>query len=82
MTNTRKLSHMMLQLAAEMRKHGFVTRHPGGFWCCGSYSIAGSYGTSTVEALVLRGVAEYSEWQEGRNGLFPIRATLVAKAEA
>jgi hypothetical protein len=73
----KKLSPVMQQLIDSMRADGgTVARHPGGFW----YPTAKGatwYGTSTVEAIVARGAAEYSKWQEGRNGRFPIEARLV-----
>jgi hypothetical protein len=49
-----------------------LVRHQGGFWT----SIDGRhpvFGTSTIEALVKRGVAEYTEWKDGRIAPFPIR---------
>ncbi len=63
---------------------GELIRLPGGFWCKPGASqwAPGSvyFATPTVMALVRRGVAEYTEWQQGRSGKFPIRATLVAAA--
>lgn len=71
-----KVSRSMQQLITSMQTHGnTVERFPGGFWRCepnGGYS----FGTSTVEALITRGIAEYSEWKDGRSGRFPIKATL------
>lgn len=53
-----------------------LVRQPGGFWC-GKAGINGpTYGTSTANALVCRGVAEWTEWKTGRNGTFPIALTL------
>lgn len=76
----------MQQLVDYMRKHGGkVYRHPGGFWGHQQWSAHDRlwFGTSSVDALVSRGVATYTEWKEGRrgNGRFPIEATL-SKAEA
>ena len=72
-----KLSKTMQQCVNSMRTHGgSIERHPGGYWRCeptGGFS----FGTSTVQGLVGRGVAAYTQWQEGRNGRFPIRATLL-----
>ncbi|MDF2434757.1 MAG: hypothetical protein JWP44_4388 [Mucilaginibacter sp.] len=61
---------------------GSVYRHPGGHWRRSKTWDGDSFGASSVEALVKRGVAEYTDWQEGRNGRFPIRATLKAHASA
>lgn len=50
-------------------------RHPGGFWM-NQRGVGLSYGTKTVQALVARGLAEYTEWKDGRNGRFPIALKL------
>jgi hypothetical protein len=74
-----------MQVAVQWAKEhaGTFWRHPGGYW--GSerfYDHHGVwFGTSTIEALVKRGVAEYSAWQEGRNGRFPIQAKLKDQSE-
>lgn len=70
------LSKTMRECVERMRANdGSIDRHPGGFW---RSAPTGGYwfGTSTVEALVARGVAEYTLWQDGRSGRFPIRAVL------
>lgn len=74
-----ELSPMMQELVAFMRENaGMVIRHPGGFWGRSGLSgyVGKTYGTSSVHALVTRGVAEYSEWQDGRRGRFPVAAKL------
>jgi hypothetical protein len=59
---------------------GELVRLPGGFWVRNGAALSDChYGTPTVQALVSRGVATYSEWQEGRYGRFPIRMTLTRK---
>lgn len=77
-----QVSRSMQQCIDSMKTHGnSIERFPGGFWRCephGGYS----FGTSTVEALITRGIAEYTKWQEGRNGSFPIKATLKADSPA
>ena len=88
MTKDPKLSPAMRTLVDWMREQPdqSIHRHPGGYWrnkdplepcppIKGTY--IGSFGTSTVQAIVDRGVAEYTEWQEGRSGRFPIQARLV-----
>lgn len=78
MTAEPKLSKPMKLLVAFMRDHdGIIARFPGGFWCApGEFSRSQSFGTSSVEALVKRSVALYTNWQEGRGGRFPIEAQL------
>jgi len=63
-----------------------LMRYQGGFWAkrewSGPRSDAAWFGTPTVEALVKRGVAEYTDWQEGRYGRFPIELTLITSGES
>lgn len=68
-----------MEKAAEFaRQHGGkLHRHPGGFWAGADYKQHGtSFGTSTVDGMVKRGAAEYTDWKEGRNGRFPVEMTL------
>lgn len=59
---------------------GKLVRHPGGFWIPPDLGISNNkakkhglwFGTSTVQALVQRGLMHYSRWKEGRKGKFPI----------
>lgn len=57
---------------------GKLYRHPGGFWSGPGFMQGRDvyFGTSTVSGLVMRGAATYTEWKDGRNGRFPIVATL------
>lgn len=55
---------------------GVITRAPGGFWLTAGYQ--GSFGTTTVEALVHRGKLRYSEWKETHGRKFPIQAEVVS----
>ena len=64
-------------LAFMAKNDGSIERHPGGFWCGQVYNAPQSFGTSTVEALVKRGLIEYVEWHDGRRGRFPVRARIV-----
>lgn len=54
---------------------------PGGYWAGRDYGPGNrsSFGTTTVEALIARGVIEYTDWREGRNGKFPVAAVLVER---
>ena len=74
-----KLSETMQTCVNWMLMHGdSIHRHPGGFWWeqDPASNYRSGFGTATVHALVSRGVAQYTEWQDGRNGRFPIKATL------
>lgn len=73
-----KLSDTMTKAVSLAARNGNkLTRHPGGIWSYDAFRQHGeSYGTSTVNALVLRGVMKYSKWKKGRNGKFPVEATL------
>jgi hypothetical protein len=72
----KKLTPEMYRLIEFMELNGGkVKRFPGGFW--GSGKNGGWFGTSTVQALVFRGMAEYSDWKVGRGGRFPIEAKLM-----
>lgn len=75
-----ELSETMKRCIAGMRQYNnMIDRYPGGFWRCGATGGL-TFGTSTVEALVARGIAEYTEWREGRQR-FPIRAALKRGSE-
>lgn len=57
---------------------GKLKRFPGGFWCStGEGYHYPWWGTSTIEALVKRGVATYTEWYEGQRARFPIEVTML-----
>ena len=73
------LTPKMLEAIDRMKAHDnkFV-RYPGGYWAAEGWHMwhGPSFGTPTIEALVRRGVAEYTVWHEGRNGKFPIEVAL------
>jgi len=58
-----------------VKTRGKLIRYPGGFWYPDGPGQR-SFSTPTVEALVRRGLAEYTAWKDGRNGFFPIEMTL------
>lgn len=63
---------------------GTITRLPGGYWCIlneAGETVHPTYGTSTIQALVRRGVLVYSEYKQSHGRQFPICATLDAKAK-
>lgn len=72
------LSESMLKAIKCMAEHKAICRYPGGCWQAprGYEKWMRSLGTRTVEALVRRGLAEYTEWKEGRSGRFPVRCEL------
>lgn len=77
------LSPTMQDAVEFARQHGNkLIRLPGGFWCREGLTRWERpwFGTTTVEALVKRGVAEYTKWQEGRSR-FPIEMTLKETAD-
>ncbi len=57
-------------------RDGKFYRFPGGYWYFDKQCNSQYVGTTTVEALVVRGIATYTQWQEGKRGKFPIEATL------
>lgn len=79
---SKALTPVMKYLADWMLKQPdkSVHRHPGGFWWekDPQSNYRSGFGTNSVEALVRRGVAEWTQWQEGRNGRFPIQARLLS----
>jgi len=79
-----QLSPSMQGALAHALNHGAkLVRFPGGFWAREGWKLHTGlwYGTSTIEALVARGRMEYTKWQEGKHGRFPIEATVVQISE-
>lgn len=80
----KPLSAVMAGVLGDILQHGgVVIRHQGGFWSypgCPFYGRTPEWycGTTTIEALVARGKLAYTEWKKGRNGEFPIKASVVA----
>jgi len=86
---TADLSETMRKAVALAVAHdGVLIRQPGGFWVGQSHAdaLAGGgsqtpyFATGTVEALVTRKAAEYTEWKEGRSGRFPVAMTVTLAA--
>lgn len=67
---------MQCAIDAASNNGGRLVRHPGGFWSWDGATYEDiryrSFGTPTVEALVRRGVAVYTDFRDGRQGTFPI----------
>ena len=57
---------------------GKLCRYRGGFWAKENWHNGQHpwFGTSTVKALVSRGLMLYTEWHEGHSGRFPIAAVV------
>ncbi len=73
------LSKTMKAALEYARSHGgYIDRYPGGYW---GFIGPDSFGTTTIQALVSRGMMEYSVWHEGSTR-FPIKVKLVASREA
>ena len=73
----RVLSPEMKRCLEFVRKEGgSIYRFPGGYWAQENWRDVGgrSFGTTTVEALISRGLLVYSAWNESKR--FPIQATL------
>jgi hypothetical protein len=61
---------------------GIFYRSPGGYWSISSERQAYPWwGTPTIEGLVKRGAATYTEWREGRNGKFPVEVRMLKLEE-
>lgn len=72
---SKKMQQAMLYALAN---GGKLCRYRGGFWAKENWR-KGQYpwfGTSTIKALVKRGLMSYTEWREGRKGPFPIVAVV------
>ena len=66
-------STMSAALKAIKANGGKILRYPGGYW----YADGRYFGSSTIHALVIRKVIEYSVWKDGRRGTFPVEAALL-----
>ena len=85
----QRLSQTMLEALAEIEAHGGIAeRWPGGFWTypdCPRDTRgypSWSVGATTIKALTVRGKLAFTEWKEGRNYRFPIRAAVAAAESA
>lgn len=85
---TRKLSPTMNECLAFANKHNDeLVRYPGGYWAERNAEIGHDkapvyyFGTGTVQALVNRGAAQYTEHKKGRMGEFPVAIKVVAKGQ-
>jgi len=78
---------MAIALAEASENAGQLIRYHGGLWAKRNAerdhygNPIDHCGTSTIEALVKRGEMVYTEWKEGRNGRFPVVATVTELAK-
>lgn len=72
------LSPTMERAVIFIRQHkNMIHRFPGGYWAQENWKHDGPhFGTTTIEALVWRGVLYYTAFQSHKTGQFPIRAEL------
>jgi len=79
-----ELSPKMISAIKHMaRNENTMVRFPGGYWARRGWSAWNGpcFGTSTIEAIVRRGYAEYTVWKDGRgNTRFPIECGLTKRA--
>ena len=73
-----------MQNALEIaRKHGagILTRSPGGYWkppkIPPAHAGVFTFGTTTIQGLVARELAEYTKWRDGRSGRFPVEVRVI-----
>lgn len=76
-----ELSETMQAAVAYAKQHGALCRYPGGYWQkSGVFDRWSTYfSTPTVEGIVKRGMAEYTEWRDGKNGKVPVRCELTPR---
>jgi hypothetical protein len=77
---SKKMQQAMLYALAN---GGKLCRCRGGFWAMENWRKGQPpwFGTSTVKALVTRGLMSYTEWREGRKDRFPVAAVVSARPE-
>lgn len=62
---SKALTKPMQETLAALKANGNMTLHFDR-WFAGAH---GNFSRATIEALVSRGVAEYTEWRDGRFGM-------------
>jgi hypothetical protein len=70
-----KLTSPMMGAIALAKLHGgFLKRYPGGYWGNGKIASNGVpllwFGTGTIQALVSRGYAAYTDLRTNKNGSY------------
>jgi len=77
--NNKPLTPTMRRCIKYLQSAGKLVRYPGGYWAAEHWDRWKTpwYGTPTVQALVTRGLAGYTEWKQGRNTQpFPVAMEL------
>ena len=79
----KELTPKMQDAIDFMKRHeNKMVRFPGGYWSFKGWSMwqGQTFGTPTIQALVARGIAEYTLWKDSRrsgvNHKFPIEVSL------
>ncbi len=84
-----ELSETMQEAIDYAIEHGGeLVRYPGGWWAregwpgYGASSLKSEawfygFGTRTVRALVSRGLAEYTDFRNGKRGDYPVRIKII-----
>lgn len=78
----KAISETQTQCLCAAMQYGALVRYVGGFWSYDGVKRDHNgnpvyfFGASTVDGLVKRGRLEYTTWQEGRKGKFPIGAKI------
>lgn len=77
------LSVTMREAVSNAQLHGNkLTRFPGGFWAHPEWKFREYpwFSAPTIQALVSRGVAEYTAWRDRKGGgRFPIEVTVTER---
>jgi len=77
---SRKMQQAMMYALAN---GGKLCRYRGGFWAMENWhkGQAPWFGSSTVKALVSRGLMSYTDWHAGRKGPFPVVAVVAEPSD-
>lgn len=81
---SEKLSPTMVDAYDYAVDHGRIVRYPGGFWAREGWPGRRTekwFGTTTIQALVSRGVFSYSEWKASGKGRFPVAVEVTPQPE-
>jgi hypothetical protein len=76
-------SKMQEAMMYALANGGKLRRYRGGFWAMENWREGQHpwFGTSTVKALVSRGLMSYTDWHAGRKGPFPVAAVVAELSE-
>jgi hypothetical protein len=76
-------SKMQEAMMYALANGGILRRYRGGFWAMENWREGKHpwFGTSTVKALVSRGLMSYTDWHAGRKGPFPVAAVVAEPSD-